>query len=136
MSRLLHRSLLLLSFPRSPRHFRSTPVTSLQLSQCTLALVPWSCSGSPRYPSCSLRGLASSSSSSSSSSPRAYYSARSIAPRPRLPLRLRRARRLRPPQLDVFICIEEALPDDPQIQVISYFLFVHLQFGKIYRNLM
>ncbi|KAF3333386.1 Endoribonuclease YbeY [Carex littledalei] len=110
MARLLIRSLLI--SPRTPLHFRPSPASSLQLTPCTLGLIPWSCSFAPRYPSCSLRGL-------SSLSPRASYSARHLALRRRLAPRRRRTRRLTPPQLDVFICIEENLPDDPQIQNIA-----------------
>ncbi|KAJ1691091.1 hypothetical protein LUZ63_015246 [Rhynchospora breviuscula] len=112
MARLLLRSLLF--SPRTPLHFRPTPASSLQFTPSPLALIPWSCSLSSSRPSCSPRGL-----TSSSSSPRASYTTRPILPRRRAALRRKQERRMRQPELDVSICIEEELPDHPQIQSIA-----------------
>ncbi|KAJ4769914.1 Endoribonuclease YbeY [Rhynchospora pubera] len=108
MARLL-RSLLF--SPRTPLHFRPTPPSSLQLTPSTLALIPWSCALSSGHPSCSSRDL--------TSSPRASYATRPILPRRRAALRRKQERRTRKPELDVSICIEEELPDDPQIKSIA-----------------
>ncbi|KAJ3686431.1 hypothetical protein LUZ61_015595 [Rhynchospora tenuis] len=109
MARLL-RSLLF--SPRPTLHFRPTPSSSLQLTPSTLALIPWSYSLSSTHPNCSPRGL-------TTSSPRASYATRLLQLRRRAALRRKQEQRTRQPELDVSICIEEELPDDPQIQSIA-----------------